>query len=256
MVLYGDTNVLIHIQADAPQPQVITLIDPTTQKPLDPQRVKTTPDGQVQLQAGNIIYLLRNGELQKQRYPMIVTDQLTVEDFTLANDGTVYVLLVGLSGVDSLVEKIGVDGRQVFTKLPSHHQAEQGREDYYSLEVDVRGRLWVAGGIPSFVRVMEPNWAGLAHEIVEYNQYNSNYQNGLESNLLRTSDGRIWAAKYHLVWTDSNVDDLPPPLPDWLAWARQPESTLPFVLALSFLVLILLVIINRKFWRKFLLQRK
>jgi hypothetical protein len=241
-----DTLLLVRIQADAPQPQVITLLDPITQQPVKPETLETTPDGTVLLKANNIIYLLRNGELQKQHYPVAIKNELRIDDFTLAADGNLYVLLAQFSDPEGFIEKIDTKGEQVFTQLQSLPQGTGPTQHYDSLKVDTRGRVWVAGNLPDFVSVVEPQWGGMAHEIVKYDEYNSNYHNGLDNNLLLTSDGRIWAAKTSLIWIDSNAVELPASLPDWLARIRHPEISFFAILACELPALILMVLLNRK----------
>ena len=237
----GFRNALLHIQADPPQAQLVTLPDPATQEAIDVGKIVITADGTALAEGNNIIYLVQKGIVQKQRYPLAVQDQRVIVDFTLADDGAVYALSLDFSRSEGAVERIGRDGRQTYTQLPVLHPTEDGlSRNYRSIEIDARGRLWVAGSYPRLVGIYKPVWGGTAIEIIEYDEYNSNYQNDLSDQLLRTSDGRIWLASYsHLIWIDSNAADLPAVLPDWLARLRHYDVEFSIVMALGFMILLL-----------------
>jgi len=231
MVLSGfkRPSQLVHVQAGDPVPQKVDL--PGTVGQADPSQVRTLTDGTVLVQAANVIYVLRNGAWQKQDYPLERKDELYIRDFTLADDGNAYVLLWRLDKSEGFIVRIDPQGHQLRTQIPALTGLETtGDPSYTSLVIDARGRVWVAGGVPDFVRVFEPAWGGVAREIVEYDEYNSNYQEDFENGLLRTADGRIWAAHNRLIWIDSNAADLPAPLPRWLARLRQPGGQLPFLI--------------------------
>jgi len=89
-------------------------------------------------------------------------------------------------------------------------------EEFYSLQVDQRGRLWLEGHVDyrEFVRVYDVLPNGL-YEIVEYDEYNSNLETEIPITL--GLDGKMWIAGNTLSYIDSNAPDLPKPAPDWLA---------------------------------------
>lgn len=235
-------ELLVHIQADDPKPQVVTLLDPVTQKSLTPESILTAADGTTLLRQNNIIYLLRDGKVQPQRY--IASSQALdqIADFTLTDDGTVYVLFSAGYGSDNFVEKIDAQGTHVSTRLPLLQQGNGHYLRYNSIEVDVHGRLWITGTVPSFVSVVEPSWGGQGREIVKYDRYNSSYQDGLYTELLRTQDGRMWSADHYLVWVDSNAAQLPMPLPDWLAALRNIQVSWAITIVLNMIGTILMVL--------------
>lgn len=226
-------TLFVHIQADSLQPQVVTFVDPVTQKNITPFLIKTASNGTVLLEDDNLIYTLRDGKLQEQRYNAAPDKNklLYINDFTLADDGNLYVL------AEDSVERITPEGKQTFTQLPAIPQSDGWTGYYDSLVVDGHGRLWVSWSLYS-VGVFEPNWNGTARRIVIYDRYNSNYQNTIRDSLFRTTDGRIWAAKNQLVWIDGDAAELPAPLPDWLAQIRRPG---PITLIFGFAGLIPLI---------------
>jgi hypothetical protein len=233
--LYGfgrkdEKFLLVHVQADAPHPQVATLVDPLTKKVIHPSMAKTASNGTVLLLGGNTIYTLRDGKLQEQRYLVVYKEELPwIKDFALADDGSLYVL------ADDTVEKITLDGKQTSTQLPAISVDDRWGGSYNSLEVDAHGRLWLTWYTDA-IGVFQPEWNGIARQVVMYDKYNSNYQPNLDVNPFRTRDGRIWAAREHLVWIDSNATQLPSPLPDWLAQMRRPNLIMPIIFFIVSLV--------------------
>lgn len=241
----NNEKLFVHIQADTPQPTVIKLIDPTTQKTLAPQRAEIAADGTPLLLENDTVYSLRNGAVQ-QHYSFTNTNNNTyVSDFTMSDDGNVYALLNAFDS-EAFVGRIGQEGKSTVTQLPSFSQQNGPNQHYRSIQVDAYGRLWVAGAYPDFVKILEPVWGGVAHEIVTYDSYNSNYENDLDVHLLRTTDGRIWAAKNHLIWMDSNARELPRPLPEWLAQMRHIEIIGPAQIGFNILAVILTLIVAQR----------
>lgn len=219
---------LVRIQADSPQPQALTLLDPSTQKPISFDAMEIAIDGMVLLFNSftpdyGTIYVVRNGEVQKQVYQVDIKLFRRATDFTLATDGSIYILSSDGYDPENVVEKIDLQGRQSITKLPELSHQDQFSKRYDSIEVDTRGRLWLGGTSPAFVKVLQPLWNATAQEIVQYDVNNSNYENNysMRGDLLRTSDGRTWAADRHLIWIDSNAETLPAPLPGWPILAIQ-----------------------------------
>lgn len=219
--LSKDGKSLIHIQPDSLKLQTVPLLDPVTQKSLTLDQVKIAVDGTALVLANNTIYLLRNGEIQQQVYPIARQNTLDIADFVLTHDGNMYVLFSQYPHLESFVEIIDSQGRQTLTQLPVPYDEYELLQAYKSLAVDVHGRLWLTehGDV---MHVFEPVWDGSARELVRYDEYNSNYES---DNLLYTSDGRIWAVSDgvsdHLIWIDSNATELPKPLPTWIADIRQ-----------------------------------
>lgn len=233
-------DLLIHIQADHPQPQPVELADPETHQLIRPQKIVPAPDGSFLLQDGKRIYVIRNGTIQLH-YDVMTRDQLGIEDFTLLNNKELYVLLSSFPAQEGSVERIDAQGQPTLTQLPMVAAEPNGPERFYeSIEVDSHGRLWIGGNYPYFMAVFEPDWQGTARKMVEYNEYNSSYQNGgYGSDVVMSSDGRIWSADDRLVWIDSNAAELPEPLPDWLAKARQ-----DFVLSRIAIALLVLSVLS------------
>lgn len=52
-------------------------------------------------------------------------------------------------------------------------------------------------------------------EIIRYSVENSNYQSGISSSTVLMPDGKLWAFEKQVVSMDTNLNDLPAPLPDW-----------------------------------------
>ena len=133
-------------------------------------------------------------------------------DYCLDSDGTPWVLREFIDGFQVGYFSLEKANWEWISLNPYSAKSEE----YYALQIDKRGRLWLQGDIDfdDFVRVYEVLSGGL-YEIVEYNEYNSNFQS--EFLITLGSDGKMWSAGDTLTWIDSNAPDLPRPLPEWIA---------------------------------------
>ncbi|MBN1438015.1 MAG: hypothetical protein JW929_01290 [Anaerolineales bacterium] len=99
------------------------------------------------------------------------------------------------------------------------------------ITVDPRGRIWIYGryttpkvslGYAAAAYVVHDEFADL---VVRYTDSNSNLQKG---GIVQGPDGRLWSADSALVSLDATTEDLPAPLPAWIA--DLDNTTVMFVL--------------------------
>ncbi|MFN8402708.1 MAG: hypothetical protein U0V48_04030 [Anaerolineales bacterium] len=166
------------------------------------------------------IYKLSNGQWSEAAYSNPVGD--TAMAYGLDDHGTIWA-----------VKSIDSEKRQILlgyfdTDSETWIWQDIGQFFNYPLAffkdvaVDSLGRVWIAGvyeGIDEETRFLEfvkvVSWSDDVSEVVEYNENNSNFEN--ISSLTVTSDGRIWASDLNLLWLDATTEQLPAPLPDWVA---------------------------------------
>jgi hypothetical protein len=96
---------------------------------------------------------------------------------------------------------------------------------FQDLAVDAKGRVWLLGirknkdekdSLSRFVLV--GNWTeGSFVPIVEYTENNSNLD---IIDYFIVTNNKIWTTFGSLYWIDTNVDDLPSPMPDWVVWLK------------------------------------
>jgi hypothetical protein len=196
------------------------------------------------------LYLLRDGEWLEPGYPIFMPSPAGILDFATDSAGRIWLLLAVGSGKYALgrfdPETTAWDWGEL--------ESEQDLYRFYrSMEVDERGRVWLAGlasrkqsaGVATFagliLDVFELTADGQARRIVCYTTDNSNYQSGYSMNYGGTHlgvDGRMWAAEDRLVWVDSTAHNLPDPLPDWIVAVTSGDARL-ILLSFSLVVLVM-----------------
>lgn len=190
------------------------------QRSLSPISASPMPDGNLLVLMSNDIesrvYRLSNGKWTDQEIPIIQANGWA-RDYFLDGDNALWVLLeVGYGNF--VVEKIDSLGSVSLTQLPeSLNNEERVIDKYRALMVDSHGRLWVYGVSPSSVVVFEPAWNDNARELVRYTENNSNFQNRTSFPPVMTADGKIWSFDEQIISVDTNLKDLPKPLPSWYA---------------------------------------
>jgi hypothetical protein len=126
-----------------------------------------------------------------------------------------------------------------YTVTLSSKDALNGYHSIQSLTVDGRERLWLRADRQ--VDVWEPLADGTLQRIVQYTSENSGYP-GYGNNLYQNRDGRIWIAGGKLAWIDSNAENLPRPLPDWISGLTSRSSADRFWLPLMVGALVALIV--------------
>lgn len=176
------------------------------------------------------VYRLSNGKWTDQEIPVIRANG-SVKDYFLDGDNALWVLLEVEYG-NFVVEKIDSLGNVSLTQLPeSLNNEERVINKYRALMVDSRGRLWMYDAFPTSVVVFEPRWNDNAHELVRYTENNSNFQNGTSFPPVLTADGKIWSFDEQIISVDTNLKDLPKPMPSW--YAALDWNTIRLILSLS-----------------------
>ena len=215
LVLNGNAGQLLNINVSNGEWYALTLPQDARQNRFVPASIKRTVDGEILVLMKNDresrVYLLSNGEWSSHEYAIIQADG-RVRDYFLDEDGVLWVLL-SIRG-QSIVERLDNEGNVSVTRLPSMINKVDAAS-YSSLRVDSSGRLWVEGKYPRFISVFAPVWGGDVDEIIRYSVENSNYQSGISSSTVLMPDGKLWAFEKQVVSMDTNLNDLPAPLPDW-----------------------------------------
>lgn len=194
---------------DVPLPQS------ALQKNLEPQMARQAVNGDIMLLMTNAtsahVYFLSNNVWQNKDYQIVISNPQFVKDFFLDSDDSLWVLAGNIDQPHG-IEKISALGELNTTFLPPLQENLRG---YDTLFVDSRGRVWVSGGYPYFVKVVVPIWGKTAVELVQYTEENSNYQGG--RNQLYYSNGKILSAGVYVSSVDSSLEKLPDPLSERLA---------------------------------------
>jgi hypothetical protein len=143
-------------------------------------------------------------------------------DFALSPFGVLYALLKSNDLVYTVASWNVVDVAWTQYTLPALKDAPDISYDD-RIEVDIHGRIWLPGHYDTtnhpytgMITVFEPGADHELREVVQYTEYNSNYQPNRFS-LYYAPDGRLWNLDERLVWIDTQMPILPHPLPAWLA---------------------------------------
>jgi hypothetical protein len=192
------------------------------------------------------LYFFNGDGWQEPGYNVEIAPSSEIVDFTRGPAGRLWVL------VETLAENsysVGwLDPKALtWTWNSLVPGCESCRTTYYSVEVDARGRVWLAGyshrgqvWSGPVLDVFEPQPGGTARYLVRYTSDNSNAQDVFGRPLRLGPDGRLWAADGRLVWIDSTAQDLPQPLPDWIVIATSSTSRLVAALVMFVLNIVLL----------------
>ncbi len=198
----------------------LVLPETAEQRGLSPVSASPMPDGDLLvLMSKDIesrVYRLSNGKWTDQEIPVIQANGRVI-DYFLDSDNALWVLLeVKYSNL--IVERIDSLDSVLLTQLPLNLNNEgQRMDEYRALMVDSRGRLWMYDVSPASVVVFEPMWNDNARELARYTENNSNFQNGTSFPPVMTADGKIWSFDEQIISMDTNLKDLPKPLPSWYA---------------------------------------
>lgn len=161
-------------------------------------------------------HLFSDGAWRSQEYFLKLTEPDYVLDFYLDTGGNLWVLYGQFITGPDYVAKLSPAGEVTLTHLPLP-SSEDGWDRYDSILVDPTGRMWISGNYPPFISVFLPNWNGEAEEMAKYSEYNSNYRQDHTILPVMSSDGRIWTVGYFVSVMDSNLEELPAPLPGWFS---------------------------------------
>lgn len=109
------------------------------------------------------------------------------------------------------------------------------------IEVDAHERIWLPGSYTTrirrhvdMIRVFEPDADQELRQVIHYTEYNSNYQS-FPFSLYYAPDGRLWNKGGKLVWIDTQMSDLPRPLPNWVTALE--ESGWKYAFKIGFLII-------------------
>ncbi len=214
----GTGEVLWNVDFASGESRSVPLPDPAVQTGLSIYRFRVLTDGALLVFAEGsssdkgIFYLLRDGQWQMPGCPVEWPSAGILQDLTMDSIGRVWVLFRVYSGDRAVGDSLGRLDPESMTW--AWWQLEpQGSWNYWSMEVDALGRIWLADGDSDSLAVFQLTSDGRLHEIVRYTPKNSNYEYGP---FRLGPDGRMWSCGDRLVWIDSNVPALPRPLPDWM----------------------------------------
>jgi hypothetical protein len=198
---------------------IIDLPPSALEQKVQPKSLKLTTHGNilVLMQNDNIsyVYLLSFDDTWKsQKYSIITSHNISIDDYFLDDHNSLWVL----SEEDDkcFVQKIDLNGALLLTQLPTPQEAH-GRRHYYYFMVDSAERLWTVPGFPLFIAVFHPVWNNTAEEVMHYTEANSNFQTGISGRPALLPDGTIWSMGRRLSRMDTNLTELPSPLPNWFA---------------------------------------
>lgn len=229
--------------------QEIPLPSSALQAHLEPSSLRVAPNGTILVamendQAARIYLLTQENHWQAQEYPVNRDESFWLHSFFLDSHDAMWVLWGDSKNDQISVQKIMPDGSFANSRLPVKKEESGFIPGFYdSLLIDQHQRVWVTTfADPAIMAVFEPIWNGDAIEVVHYSPENSNYagHNGFNHPAL-DSNGIIWSLETGVSTLDSNLSDLPAPIPDWLgAW-----NIWLFVFAPAFVIVALLVYLVR-----------
>ena len=248
-------NQALYVEQDEQSPARLMLMDAFTgaskeivlpesakQENLRPFHVRpTTDEGFVVLMNGEAstrAYLFSENSWQEQVYQVLFPSSAFFHDMLLDQKGSLWLLFGNQNPEIFFVEKVTSDGAHDVTQLPLPH----GEGDRYEvLLVDSHERLWVQGGYPEFMSVLQPVWFAEAHELEYYTTTNSNFSLSSPSNdSLMTTDGVILAAGYSVISMDTNLETPPAPFP-WLE-TQDPMRLQLFLIICQIILLIFMLV--------------
>lgn len=230
-------NKIILMDATSGNPKEIALPETAIQEKLSPIQVKLATNGDFIVlmdgETGIQAYLLSENGWNDHRYRSSFLPLTFMNDMFLDQQGSIWLL------DDQNVEKVTQDGVNFTTQLPPPHS---GANRYEYLIVDSRERLWVQGGYPEFMAVIQPSWNADAAELQYYTTTNSNFSSGVQNNgPVMTTDGIILSPGYSITSMNTNLETPPVPFP-WLG--TQDKLKLQFLLLIYQSILFVPLLVN------------
>lgn len=213
-----DTNRSL-VRIDAPTGSWEEIVPPPTamQQQLLPRRIRLTPQGDFLVlmsseQASRIFIFSKDG-WRPEEYSIDNHQDIFVVDITLDANNAVWVLFQNhINASDYFAMKIALADGSSTTRLPLPVNTQRQMR-YEKLYIDVHGRIWGYGSYPEFMAVFSPVWQGDALVMEQYTKGNSNFPTSLSEAPIMSPDGLIWAFDETIVKMDTNLADLPAPLP-------------------------------------------
>jgi hypothetical protein len=198
------------------------IVPPQTamQQQLLPRRIRLTPYGDFLVlmsseQVSRIFIFAKDG-WKPEEYIIDNQRDIFVVDITLDANNAVWVLFQDhFNSSDFFAMKIALADESSTTRLPLP-VSTQRQMQYENLYIDVHERMWVYGSYPNLMSVFCPVWRGDALVVERYNEGNSKFRSDLSGAPIMSADGLIWAFDDIVVKMDTNLEELPVPLPDWL----------------------------------------
>lgn len=217
----GDSRKLINTNALTGEWREIPLPEDAFRLGFSPRNIKRAYDGSyIVLLMNDIdarVYILSANSWQARKYPIIFSKSQEIRDYFLDEKDVLWAL-VGEDFGGQIVERISQAGEVKLTFLPA--PADDDDMEFYgyrSLIVDSQERLWVAGYSPFFITVFSPKWNEEAVNMEMYTRQNSNLRGYGISSLDYFPDRLIVSGENYVSSTNTGVEVLPSPLPDWFA---------------------------------------
>lgn len=236
------TDRLVLMDAVSGSSTEIALPETAKQENLDPFQITLALNGHfIVSMIGNTsmrVYLLSENGWNQREYPLS-SSPLLINDIFLDQQGSLWFLFKNQS-----VEKVDINGVHYVTQLPPTHG--EG-DDYETLLIDSRERLWVYGGYPEFMAVFQPRWNSKAVELEYYTPINSNFSlGGLTSIPVMVTNGIILAPGHSITSMDTNLEIPPAPLTGWLGTQDPRKLNLFFIFYQLFLLTFIFVTVIRR----------
>jgi hypothetical protein len=170
-----------------------------------------------------------------------------IRDSTLDSKGQIWILLMTGIAEKTIGKYDPADNSWTWYATP-FPASSGGNYEFTNILLDARGRLWLterffgpkAGA--DKLAVFEEDPAGAWKEIRRYTEDNSGFQSMAIAYNPQAPGGRIWTWGRQVYWIHGDADELPSPLPEWLAFLNGSEGgvwTMGFILALILLILVL-----------------
>jgi hypothetical protein len=170
-----------------------------------------------------------------------------IRDSTLDSKGNIWILLrTGIA--EKTVGRYDPEDNSWIWFVTPLATASGEIYEFTSILIDARGRLWLVekyfGMQPKSdnLVVFEMDTAGAWKEIRRYTKNNSGFQSMAIASNPQAPDGRIWTWDRQLYWIRGDADELPYPLPDWLAFLNSSEGGLWILVGITILIVFILVL--------------
>ncbi|MFZ5880053.1 MAG: hypothetical protein ACOY0R_11840, partial [Chloroflexota bacterium] len=209
---------LVRINALTGRWEAVALPQTAVEQQLLPDQIQVTPQGDFLVlmsseQASRIFILAKDG-WKPQEYPIDLPQDGYAVDVTLGTNEAVWVLYRSRTDRQNYsVMKTDMTGQTSITRLPPVPTRDDDYPRYQNLYVDVHDRIWVYGNYPEFMAIFSPVWQGDALVVEQYTKSNSNFPHSPAEAPIMSPDGLIWAFDETIVKMDTNLADLPAPLP-------------------------------------------
>jgi len=218
MTVIEERAKLINVNALTGEWQEISLPEKAIQLGFKPLQVKQAVNGDIMVLAvqekNARVYFWSNGGWNNEEYAFTISNILAIEDYFLDANENLWILI---NDENQMVEKIPMSGEISLTYLPPPPSDGRGLERYDYLIVDSHNRLWVSGGYPQFIVAFSPQWNARARTLTIYNTKNSSYQGDIETPPVYFENGLIVSGDNYISSINTNIENLPNPLPDWFS---------------------------------------